>query len=75
VSSSVLCSDTVLNPDPVLPWVESDRREERFGHVLLIQAVHALLQLKPLIDADLAQPSEAMAATRSVALSHRVVGS
>jgi hypothetical protein len=57
VSSSVLCSDTVLIPDPVLPWVETERREERFRHVLLIQAIHALLQLKPLIDADLPCPA------------------
>ncbi|MEN8131046.1 MAG: hypothetical protein ABFS45_12795 [Pseudomonadota bacterium] len=56
VSTAVLYSDTVLIPDPVMPWLEKDRTEERFRHVLLLQAVHALLQLKPLVDADLPYP-------------------
>lgn len=56
VSTAVLYSDTVLIPDPVMPWLEKDRTDERFRHVLLLQAVHALLQLKPLVDADLPYP-------------------
>jgi hypothetical protein len=56
VSTAVLYSDTVLIPDPVMPWLEKDRTEEKFRHVLLLQAVHALLQLKPLVDADLPYP-------------------
>ncbi len=56
VSTAVLYSDTVLIPDPVMPWLERDRAEERFRHVLLLQAVHTLLQLKPLVDADLPYP-------------------
>jgi len=57
VSSSVLYSDTVLIPDPVMPWLERPRTEERFQHVLVLQAVHTLLHLKPLIDADLPYPA------------------
>ncbi len=56
VSTAVLYSDRVLIPDPVMPWLERDRTEERFRHVLLLQTVHALLQLKPLVDADLPYP-------------------
>ncbi len=56
VSTSVLYSDTVLIPDPVMPWLEQERREERFRHVLLLQAIHCLLQLKPLVDAELPCP-------------------
>jgi len=56
VSTAVLYSDTVLIPDPVMPWLEKDRTEEEFRHVLLLQAVHTLLQLKPLVDADLPYP-------------------
>ena len=56
VSTAVLYSDTVLIPDPVLPWLEKDRTEEKHRHVLILQAVHALLQLKPLVDADLPYP-------------------
>ena len=56
VSTVVLDSDTVLIPDPIMPWLERDRTEERFRHVLLLQAVHALLHLKPLVDADLHCP-------------------
>lgn len=57
VSSSVLYSDTVLIPDPILPWLENERTEEKFRHVLLLQAVHALLHLKPLVDIDLQYPA------------------
>lgn len=56
VSTAVLYSDTVLIPDPVMPWLEKDRTEEKLRHVLLLQAVHALLQLKPLVDANLPYP-------------------
>jgi len=56
VSTSVLYSDTVLIPDPVMPWLERARTEEKFRHVLLLEAVHTLLQLKPLVDADLPYP-------------------
>jgi hypothetical protein len=57
VSASVLYSDTVLIPDPIMPWLERDRTEEKFRHVLLLKAVHALLCLKPLVDADLQYPA------------------
>lgn len=33
VRGSLLYADTVLIPHPVLPWFETDRREERFRHV------------------------------------------
>jgi len=56
VSTTVLYSDTVLIPDPVMPWLESERKEEKFRHVLLLEAVHTLLHLKPLVDADLRYP-------------------
>ena len=57
VTTSALYSDTVLIPDPVLPWLENERTEERFSQVLLLQVVHALLHLKPLVDADLQYPA------------------
>lgn len=57
VSASVLYSDTVMIPDPVMPWLEKHRIEEKFHDVLLLQAVHAILLLKPLIDADLPYPA------------------
>jgi len=55
-SATVLYSDTVLIPDPVAPWMETEREEEKFRHVLLLQAAHALLHLKPLVDAGLSSP-------------------
>lgn len=57
VRGAVLYSDTVLVPDPVMPWLERERSEERFQHVLVLQAAHCLLQLKPLVDADLPYPA------------------
>lgn len=56
VSMALLYSDTVLIPDPVMPWFESERTEERFRHVKLLQAVHSILHLKPIVDADLPYP-------------------
>ena len=56
VRGSLLYADTVLIPDPVFPWFETERLEERFRHVKLIEAVFAVLHLKPLIDADLRIP-------------------
>jgi hypothetical protein len=57
VSSSLLYADTIIVPDPVLPWLESERQEERFRHVLFLQAVFGVLHLKPLVDADLPYPA------------------
>lgn len=56
----LLYGDTVLIPDPVLPWLERERSEERFQHVLVLKAVHCLLHLKPLADADLPYPAVAI---------------
>jgi len=53
VNGSLLYADTILIPDPVAPWLETERREEKFRHVLMLQAAHALLHLKPVVDADL----------------------
>ena len=56
VKKMVLYADTILIPDPILPWVESPRSEERFRDVLLAQNAFLLLHLKPLVDADLPYP-------------------
>ena len=56
VRKMVLYADTIMIPDPILPWVESTRSEERFRDVLLIQNAFMLLHLKPLVDADLPYP-------------------
>ena len=51
--STLLYADTVLIPDPVYPWLEDARQHERFRHVSLLREAHAILHLKPLVDADL----------------------
>jgi hypothetical protein len=56
VARVLLYADTVLIPDPVLPWLEVDRIEERFRHVLILQQIFTLLHLKPLADAELEVP-------------------
>jgi len=56
VRKMVLYGDTILIPDPILPWIESPRIEERFSHVLMAENVFFLLHLKPLVDADLPYP-------------------
>ncbi len=57
VRKMLLYCDTVLIPDPILPWIEVEREEERFQHVNLLQNAFVLLRLKPLVDADLTYPA------------------
>ena len=52
-----LYSDTVFIPDPIIPWLEVERKEERFNLVYLLQSCYYLLKYKPLIDADLPYPA------------------
>lgn len=50
---TLLYADTVLIPDPVYPWLEDQRQNERFPFVNLLREAHAILHLRPLVDADL----------------------
>jgi hypothetical protein len=52
-----LYTDTIFIPDPILPWLEVERAEERFRRVHLLQACHDLLRIKPLVDANLPYPA------------------
>jgi hypothetical protein len=45
---SILFSDTVLIPDPVLPYFERDRGEEKFIYINIVKAVFHVLQMKDL---------------------------
>jgi len=42
---SLLYSDTVLIPDPVMPWLEKKRDEEKFSHVIPLQMAFFILHL------------------------------
>jgi len=57
VRKMLLYADTILIPDPILPWFEAERKEERFRHVILIEQVFWLLHLQPLVEADLPYPA------------------
>lgn len=57
VRAVALYADTVLIPDPVLPWVEDPREHEAFRHLRLLQSLMWVLHLKPLVDADLPYPA------------------
>ncbi len=52
-----LYADTVFIPDPVLPWIESERRHESFRAPRLLEACHDILRLLPLVNADLPYPA------------------
>ena len=54
---SLLFSDTVLIPDPIMPWLEKKREEERFNHVIPLQMAFFILQLSDLIGSDFDIPS------------------
>ena len=45
---SLLYSDTVLIPDPIMPWLERNRDEERFKHIIPLQMAFYILHLSDL---------------------------
>ena len=55
--STLLYADTIFVADPILPWLEAPRLEERFSLVIPLQAAFQLLQLRPLVDARLPYPA------------------
>lgn len=57
IKSMLFYVDSIFIPDPVLPWIEAPRDEEKFKNIHMLEAIFLLLQLKPLIDADLPWPS------------------
>lgn len=57
VRKTLIYADTILVPDPVLPWLETPRKEEGFRFPQIIQATWAVLQLKALVDVSLQYPA------------------
>lgn len=49
---SLLFSDTVLIPDPILPFIERERSEERFHHIAPLQMAFFILHLSDLIGSE-----------------------
>lgn len=49
---SLLYSDMVLIPDPIMPWIEKKRNEEKFNHVIPLQMAFFILHLSDLIGDD-----------------------
>ena len=57
IQQTLLYADTVLIPDPFLAWIESSREGDRFREINLLKSAFLLLQLKPIIDANLTIPA------------------
>lgn len=57
VRKMALYADTILVPDPLLPWLEVNRVEERFPSIEFLMNTRQLLLLKPLVDAKLTFPA------------------
>lgn len=57
IQRTILYADTVLVPDPLLPWFEEEREEERFRRIPLLQQTYHLLRYKSLVDAELPYPA------------------
>jgi len=49
---SLLFSDIVLIPDPIMPWLEKKRDEEKYQHVFPLQMSFFVLHLSDLKDED-----------------------
>ncbi|EIV8471574.1 hypothetical protein PP666_001828 [Vibrio vulnificus] len=45
---ALLFADTVLIPDPILPYLERERDEEKFQYILILKAAFFVLQMKDL---------------------------
>lgn len=45
---ALLFADTVLIPDPILPFLERERVEEKFQYILILKAAFFVLQMKDL---------------------------
>ncbi|MCC4791244.1 hypothetical protein AB6E39_26430 [Vibrio splendidus] len=45
---SLLFADTVLVPDPILPYLERERAEEKFQYIHILKAAFFVLQMKDL---------------------------
>lgn len=53
---SLLYSDTVLIADPLMPWIEKARNEEKFRHVIPLQMAFFVLHLNDLIESGFDLP-------------------
>ncbi|MEC6815290.1 hypothetical protein VXS05_09480 [Photobacterium toruni] len=53
---SLLYSDTVLIPDPIMPWLEKKRDEEQFKHIIPLQMAFFILHLSDLKGSDFDLP-------------------
>lgn len=53
---SILFSDIVLVPDPVMPWLETEREHEKFKMVEILQAAYYILHLKDFLSEEFEIP-------------------
>ena len=56
VRKSLLLTDLVLIPDPILPWIEKERGDEKLKNLRMIEAVYFVLNLKDLLEEDFEIP-------------------
>ena len=55
--SMLLYADTLLIPDPVSRWFESEHAAEGFAFPRMLEDLYFLLQLRPIVDAQLPYPA------------------
>lgn len=53
---SILFSDIILIPDPVMPWLETQREHEKFKLVQTLQAAYFILHLKDMLSDEFDLP-------------------
>lgn len=53
---SILFSDIILIPDPVMPWLETQREHEKFKLVQILQAAYFILHLKDMLSDEFDLP-------------------
>lgn len=56
VRKSLLLTDLVLIPDPILPWIEKEREDEKLKNLRMIEAVYFVLNLKDLVEENFETP-------------------
>lgn len=52
VRKSILFSDIILIPDPIMPWLESKREHEKFREIHVLQAAYFILHLQDFASTD-----------------------
>lgn len=56
VKAAALMAPTILIPDPVLPWIAEEKKNEKFRFANILKEAFSILQLRPLVESEWENP-------------------